>query len=205
MAVEFFSSIKVTVPYNEIGIRLGYAKGKTRVTREQNKEIEKYISEALNLIDLKGAALRLPIKRIDLEKIVLLQGVIFKSQSLVKLLSSSKEVLLMAVTSGKKIVKAIEKNSQGNLTRAVVFDGVASQMTDAGMDWIEEYFNRQLRRENRHLTTRRFSAGYGDFSLDNQRIIWETLKLKRLGVALTEKNMLMPEKTVTALAGILEI
>lgn len=206
MPVEFFSSIKISVPYNGIYSRLGYAKGRTRISREQREEIEKYINDALVLIDLKGSASRVPIKRIDSEKIIISEKIIFKSQALAKLLVNCQEVLFMGATAGKRIVNSIEKNFQGkNITGAVVFDGVASQMADAALDWIVSYCNRQLRRENKYLTERRFSAGYGDFSLDNQRIIWETLKLKRLGVSLTEKNMFIPEKTVTALAGILEI
>jgi cobalamin-dependent methionine synthase I len=59
-----------------------------------------------------------------------------------------------------------------------------------------------LRREGRHLTSRRYSAGYADFVLENQAIFFRELELEKLGVQLTASFILVPEKSVTAIAGI---
>jgi cobalamin-dependent methionine synthase I len=48
----------------------------------------------------------------------------------------------------------------------------------------------------------RFSAGYGDFLLENQRLFYELLDLQRFGVSLTESCIFTPEKTVPAIAGV---
>ncbi len=109
----------------------------------------------------------------------------------------------MAATAGPEIVKAISENSTGkDVTAAVVFDAVASEMADSALGWVMNYFNRELARENKQLTLRRFSAGYGDFLLENQKIIYDVLDLGRLGISLSDGYMLIPEKTVTAVAGI---
>ena len=89
-----------------------------------------------------------------------------------------------------------------NLTRAVVLDATASEMVDAALDWMESLFGRELRRESRQLTKSRFSCGYGDLALENQRLFYDLLEMKQLGVELTETLILVPEKTVTAVAGI---
>jgi len=75
-------------------------------------------------------------------------------------------------------------------------------MADNALSWIINYFNRQLSRESKQLTSKRFSAGYGDFSLENQKIIYDVLKLEQLGISLSDKYMLIPEKSVTAVVGI---
>jgi len=92
-----------------------------------------------------------------------------------------------------------------DVTRAVVFDAVASEMTDAGLDWIMRYWNQELRRENKTLTKRRMSAGYGDFLLENQKIFHALLDLNCLGVTITPQYILVPEKSVTGVAGILSV
>ncbi|MCK7506649.1 MAG: hypothetical protein MZV70_23005 [Desulfobacterales bacterium] len=109
----------------------------------------------------------------------------------------------MGATAGNPIMEAIrEKTNQGDLTAAVVYDATASEMTDAALDWIMAYINRQLRREGKQLLPRRFSAGYADFALENQKQIYEKLQLEKIGVTLTSSFILLPEKSVTAIGGI---
>jgi len=59
-----------------------------------------------------------------------------------------------------------------------------------------------LLREGRCLTRRRYSPGYGDLALSNQKIIYDALGLEKLGLTLTERFLLIPEKSVLAIAGI---
>ncbi|MFH1504124.1 MAG: methionine synthase [Candidatus Omnitrophota bacterium] len=203
MNIKFFDSINVSLPKDRVYSRLGYAKGLTKVKPEQKVRIERCIEEALDLIDLKSAAVQIAIEKIDSSRVFLSGGVVFKSNSLGKFLTGCPEALLAAITSGNKITEAIqEKTNSNNTASAVVYDAVASEITDSGLSWIIDYFNNQLRRQNQRLTSARFSAGYGDFSLDNQKIIYEILNLEKIGLSLTESYMLIPEKSVTAVVGI---
>jgi len=203
MKVRFFDSITVAVPKVKIYSRLGYAQGKTQVTKEQRDMVERDIEEAVALLDLKGAALRVPLTAIEASQIKLLNGIVFESKSLAEFVSGCQELFFMAATTGSKIMEVIKEKSSGSeITKAVIFDAVASEMVDSALSWIMDYFSYELRRENKLLTKKRFSAGYGDFSLDNQEIIYNTLELKELGISLTQSCMLIPEKSVTALAGI---
>jgi cobalamin-dependent methionine synthase I len=103
-------------------------------------------------------------------------------------------------------MEEISLATQGkNLTRAVILDAVASEMTDSGLDWIMDYMNQELMRKARRLTKARFSAGYGDFSLENQKAIHTLLRLDKIGVFITDRCILMPEKSVTAVAGIVAL
>ena len=203
MQVQFFDSIKVAVPKSKIYSRLGYTQGKTEVTKEQRDNVERCIEEAMALIDLKGAALRVPITAIEESQVKLLDGIIFPSKSLAEFFKNCEEVLFMAATGGSKIMAAIKENSAGaDVTKAVIFDAVASEVVDSALSWIMDYFSYELRRENKLLTKNRFSAGYGDLSLESQEVIYNALELKELGISLTATYMLIPEKSVTALAGI---
>ncbi|MFH1238699.1 MAG: methionine synthase, partial [bacterium] len=104
---------------------------------------------------------------------------------------------------GSKIMTAIRTNSASkDVTQAVIFDATASEIVDEALNWIIDYLNRELRRENKYLTRKRFSAGYADFALSNQEIIYKTLQMKKLGVTLTKNYIMNPEKSVTAITGI---
>ena len=109
----------------------------------------------------------------------------------------------MGATAGDGVMESIRGDTEGEeMTRGVIVDAVASEMTDAALDWIAGYFNRFLTREPARLTKGRFSAGYGDFLLENQRTMYALLELGRIGVAINEHCILTPEKSVTAVMGI---
>ena len=114
-------------------------------------------------------------------------------------------MVLMGVTGGVQIVDEIQKLQKTELAKAVIFDAVASETVDACFDWIQEYFRQQLIRENKQLTQRRISCGYGDFALDNQKKFFDLLQLKRFSVTINESSILIPEKTATAVAGVIQI
>ena len=201
--VLFFESISVPIPRKNIYRRLGFVKGVTGVPASQEQEIESYIADASSLIHLKGAGLRAPITEIEDARIILADGVEFKSRQLAKLLANCSEIVLMGATAGREIMDAIEKDATGaNVTRAIVLDAAASEIVDASLDWIMDYFNQSLRRENRKLLGKRYSAGYGDLFLETQKTMYRLLKLDRIGIEITESSMLVPEKSVTAITGI---
>jgi hypothetical protein len=201
--VLFFESISIPVPRKNIYRRLGFVKGVTDVPTSQREEIERYIGDASSLIHLKGAGLRMPITEIRGARIILPDGADFESRQLAKFIVNCNEIVLMGATAGREIMNAIEEDATGaNVTRGIVLDAAASEIVDAALDWIVDYFNQSLRRENRKLLWKRYSAGYGDLFLETQKVIYGLLQLERIGIEITESCMLIPEKSVTAITGI---
>jgi len=202
-SVRFFDSVSIPVPRSRIYKRLGYRKGMTRLLPQQEDETNCYIEEAQSLMHFKGAVLRLSILKQDSSGINLPGDIRFESCQLSEFLDHCREIILMGATAGCDITDAIHEDTSGrNVTRGIVFDATASEMTDAVLSWIMEYYNRILRRENKSVLARRFSAGYSDFLLENQKTIYNLLQLNRIGIQITENCMLVPEKSVTAISGI---
>ena len=204
MQPEFFDSIPIAIPQKAILNRLGFRKGVTALKVPHEKELQQRIDEASTLLDLKGVALRLAIKEKEASRVTLEQGTVFESSLFASLCKDCDEVLFMGVTAGSRIIERIDQEQKRDLTASVIYDAVASEMTDACFDWIQEYFMRTLVRENKQHTARRISVGFGDFSLSYQKVFFELLNLKRLGITLTQKYMLVPEKSATAVNGIMK-
>ena len=201
--VQIFPSINIPLPMDAVYRRLGYRGGITKVDERKREEIDRYIEYATSLVSLKGGGLRVPLERVDPPLIVLGAGVDIRSAKLAGFLNGCKEALFIGSTAGGAVMDAIRKDTEeGDMTRGVVIDAVASEMTDAALDWIMGFFNRLLARENARLTRGRFSAGYGDFLLENQKMMYDMLKLDRIGVTINENFILIPEKSVTAVVGI---
>ncbi|MBN1545749.1 MAG: hypothetical protein JW902_03725 [Syntrophaceae bacterium] len=201
-----FPTIRIAPPIDKIYQRLGYRRDITRITPQQEKLVERYIDEALALIHLQGTMIRLPI--INREKGVLILGGNLRlvSRNLETFLRDCDEALIMGSTAGEAIMAGIRNNmATDDASRAVVFDATASEMADGALDWLMDYLRRDLIREGKLLLKRRYSAGYGDFALENQRILYTLLNMREIGVQITQECLLIPEKSVTAVTGIRQI
>lgn len=107
-----------------------------------------------------------------------------------------------AVTVGKEVLTC--RDRQERVSLAAVYDAVAGECADAAMDMLHRQSLAALRRCGWNLAKRRYSPGYGDMPLEIQQFFYEYLKLDQLGVGLTANNFLIPEKSVTAFAGVIK-
>lgn len=201
--VVIFRSIPIEVPVKMILTRLGYRSSKTVLSGRQRDKLEETIAESFSLCEAQGCWRRIPIEEKRNDEIILQGGAVMKSRSLAELLKDSFAVVLMASSVGPAIVDAAsDAMTRGNGATAVILDAVGGQSADAAMSWVNEFVRRQVSRNAERLTAHRFSPGFGDFNLDNQNLFYSLLELDRLGLQLTSRSMLVPEKSVTAVAGI---
>ncbi|MFH1772547.1 MAG: hypothetical protein ABH872_06990 [Candidatus Omnitrophota bacterium] len=202
--LRLFESIPIPAVEERIFKRLGYVKKTADTADNIISIVKKHIEETKLFISPKGCVKRMQFTVSGGDTIIIPSGVSIKSRSIFNFLESSREIIFMGATSGAEISTAIERDCrEENVTRAAVYDACGSEIVDACLDWIIGYIGKEISRE-RCFLTRRFSAGYGDFSLSNQKIIYDELEFGKLGVRLTDSFMLVPEKSVLALAGIYE-
>jgi hypothetical protein len=201
--LKYFGHIPSRLDVGMVLTRLGYRKTTTVISEEYRKKIDAMIEEGLMLCNIQGVYGRYEIKSHEENGIKIFDDIFLESKSLSKLLENSMEVVFMATTLGSGIIKKIQQEIKNeNADFALILDSLASQIVDAGLDWMVEFINKEIRREGKKLTKSRYSPGYGDLLLSNQKIIYDILNLKKLEIKLTEKYMLIPEKSVIAIAGI---
>ena len=209
----FINSIPVKADHHTIMTRLGYKKKTSEVSEAFLSEVKNYINEAADLIELKASAQRLIILEKNEESVTLVipeqfrssenNTFIIQSRSLAKFLKESNEVLLMGITGGKTIMDTVEECQKDDMTRAVVIDAAAGEIVDDGLDYIMSLYRRNLLRESKNLLSKRFSPGYGDLGLEIQKTIYNILELYKLEITLTDSFMMIPQKSVIAVTGII--
>ena len=88
-----------------------------------------------------------------------------------------------------------------NLAKAAMVQAAGAAGIESYVDQIEEGIRQDAKKRGWYLRPR-FSPGYGDFALDHQKDIFQILECeKRIGLTLTEGNLMMPSKSVTAVIG----
>ncbi|MDP2892010.1 MAG: methionine synthase [Bacillota bacterium] len=199
--VIYYKNLQVKPDERLIMTRLGYRSG-TAADEGLRQKIAGDIARAVALCRVKGAFLRAPV-RVEDGRVVIMDEYELPGRSLAGFLAGCHECVLMASTAGREITRRIEAEmAQGNASRAVVMDATASEMADGGLDVIMKIQNGLLIKEGRRLTKRRYSPGYGDMPIECQKIIFHLLQLQDLEMGMTEAGMLVPEKSVIAIAGI---
>ncbi|MCX7841803.1 MAG: methionine synthase [Clostridia bacterium] len=201
--IKYLENIPAVPKRDLILSRLGYRKGFTELNANDMALIEECINQGRLICKPAGAYLFTHVTSKSDSGVQLANGIYFQSKSLSKLLEYSNDVVLMAATAGKKVTeKILREVENGSAASGLILDSVASQTADAAIDWIVQFLNKMLAREGRILTRHRFSPGFGDLPLSYQKDIFSALKLDRLNLSLTEKFMLVPEKSVIAIAGV---
>ncbi len=201
--LNIFERIPITLPEKDIFARLKFNVHKTVIDDESRMRILRVINSGFALCEPKGSWTRGEITERGDSSLKFSNGIVIESRSVSELLAKSTAAVFFCATAGSAITEASAMSfEKGDASCAVIYDAVGSETAEAAVDWINRYIAGELRRRGERLTAMRYSPGYGDFLLENQREFYQLLELERFGVTLTDRYIFIPEKTVTAIAGV---
>lgn len=124
------------------------------------------------------------------------------SADLSKRLCGCDEAFIFAVTAGVGVDRVIRASEVRSPLLSLACDAAGSALAEELCDELDATLAAEVQKEGKQ-TTKRFSAGYGDLSLEYQRDIATFLDTaKNIGASLTDGVMMTPTKTVTAIVGI---
>lgn len=157
---------------------------------EVKKEIApKYIYELFN------------IKVKDIGVVVEGTNMILKGEAIKKHLSKSNKVALLVVTLGNNIERLTRLYEKSNLTKGLIIDACATTAVEEVCDYAEGLVKDIANKEDKKINFR-FSPGYGDLPLDIQREFITVMNAnRRIGVMVSDHDLLFPRKSVTAIIG----
>ncbi len=116
-------------------------------------------------------------------------------------LQNCTKCVLLAVTLGIEGDNLIRISQADSMTRAVILDAVATELTEQLCHRAESELRSLAEREGCGLTPR-FSPGYGDLPISLQSSIAEILDTSRqIGLTISEHSIMIPRKSVTAILG----
>ena len=127
-------------------------------------------------------------------------GVRFNSRDLAAHLKGCEEALLLGATLGSRVDAASRRLALGSVAEGDAAQAVAAALIESYCDEVQAQF------DTGGLAQRpRFSPGYGDWDLAEQRLLFPVLNCAKLiGLTLTEGCMMAPSKSVTAIIGLSE-
>lgn len=187
--------LNIKIKLEDVLVRMGANKYRTKINSELEEIIFDSITVAQKIIQPKFA-LSVADKKLDGNKI-LLDNFIIYSKDIFKLLKNSKKVYGIVATVGGAIDQKVDLlQNEKKTTIAYIYDSIGSVAVEQLMDNICNEIKKTT------VTTIRFSPGYGDWAINNQKEFLKWLAADKIGVSLSETFQMSPRKTVSALIGI---
>ena len=138
--------------------------------------------------------------------VIRLQGssLVLEGSAIYEHLHAARSCAVMAVTLGLANERVAMRMKARSALDAVVFGAAGSSLVECAADACEAAIVAEAAGLGLH-TNWRFSPGYGDLPLDIQPAIVRTLEAdKKLGMTVTDSNLLVPVKSVTAFVGLFD-
>lgn len=135
---------------------------------------------------------------------VLLEGTAFslEGHDIARHLEGAREAALMVVTLGLASESVLRRESLLNPTDGLLVDACASSLVESAANELSRLVAERARERGMRVGSR-FSPGYGDFPLSAQRGFLDAVGAsKALGVSVTQGDLLVPSKSITAVAGL---
>jgi len=135
--------------------------------------------------------------------ISLIEGsVIFKSRIITTLLERCPKVAIFLVTIGKYLEEtAFQLARDGLILQATVLDAIGSDAVEKVVNFAQDRITEIAEAEGL-VISQRFSPGYCDWNIGQQRMLFYALTGNTLGIRLTGECLMIPQKSISGIIGI---
>jgi hypothetical protein len=195
-------NLQFKIPITEVLLRLKYNVKKSEISPPIQKLLDDMMNEGAILSEPQAIIEDYWIREVK-ESEVILEGthLTLIGRSLREHLRDCYKVTVLVSTIGSACeTKVKEFLLQKEISKAATLDAVASESVEAFTEAVNLLINQNAMSEGA-TTVMRFSAGYGDWPIAEQKRIVAALNASEIGVSVNEASLLIPEKSVSACIG----
>ncbi len=164
--------------------------------------VNEYIGNAHQFIAPSFSYVVRDIEMVKGTSVLLEDGVIFESGVIARLLEKANKVALFVLTIGKYLEDTDVRLAQdGLILQAAVLDAIGSDAVERLADSVEDQISEVAHNQGLNIS-RRFSPGYCDWDVSQQKMVFQAMKGDHAGVFLTDGCLMIPRKSISGIIGI---
>ena len=195
-----FPPLPVTIGRSDVLHLLGYRRKGLETPPETEAKLEREIAIARELLRFRGVYLKSPMQVIA-DEISLPGGFIIPSVKFANWVKDCREIYLFAVTAGPLFSERIEAlTARGEIASALMADAAGSAAAEACARTANDYI---ISLEPKAKLTKRYSPGYGDWKIEENRKLLKLLQADKIGIEINQGGMMLPLKSVSAAIGVM--
>lgn len=191
----------ITIDKSRVCRFLGYLRGQN-LTASTSSLIDLQIEEAQKLVKPSYSYTTRKVLASEIPRTFIEGPVVFTSNIITGILSRCHEVAIFTATIGASLEKRVSQlMDQGEMLKAVALDAVGSAAIEKVVCELEESVRKKAMTGGAEIS-RRYSPGYCDWDIKEQKLLFDSLNGDSAGVELTEEYLMMPQKSISGVIGI---
>ncbi len=164
--------------------------------------INEYLENAHYLIEPSYSCVIRDVKLVHGTRVVIEGSVVFQSEVIARLLEQCEKAAVLLVTIGSHLEEMVCRLAEDKLMhQATVLDAIGSVATVKLADFVQNRVS-EIAHARGLCISRRFSPGYCDWDVSQQKIIFRTVNGDSVGVRLTGGCQMFPRKSISGIIGI---
>ncbi|MFC1951601.1 vitamin B12 dependent-methionine synthase activation domain-containing protein [Chloroflexota bacterium] len=164
--------------------------------------VNEYLENADHLIDPSYSYVMRDIELVQGSRVVIEDSVTFESKVVARLLEQCEKVVVFALTIGNHLEDMVAQLVDNRLVlQATVLDAIGSSAAEKMGDFVQERISKAAGTQGL-CTSRRFSPGYCDWEVSQQKMVFRAMNGDVAGVRLTEECLMLPRKSMSGIIGI---
>ncbi len=164
--------------------------------------VNEYLENTKHLVDVSYSYITKDVEWVQGSIAFIEDSIIFKSQVLARLLEQCERVAVFALTIGSRLEEMVCQLAKDSLVlQASVLDAIGSAAAEKVAGLVQDRISEAARGQGL-CTSRRFSPGYCDWNIGQQRMLFRALGGNTAGIRLTGRCLMIPQKSISGIIGI---
>jgi hypothetical protein len=148
---------------------------------------------------------RIPVQAVKDDSVHLGDGQVLKSRKLSRVMKDCKDVICFVATIGPSVETEIKKlMDKKKLSEAYILDSMGSVAVEDIVEKFHTNMGNNLRAKEQGVTFR-FSPGYCDWPIADQKKLFSIFNAQKLDVHLNDSCIMQPRKSISGIFGLLPL
>jgi len=194
-------SNRINIDRRQVLLNIGYStdcKPSARIA----SFINEYVDNTCNLIEPSYSYVIRDIKLVQGSRVVIEGSVTFQSKVIAQLLEQCEKVAVFLATIGNRLEEMVCHLAEDKLVlQAAVLDAIGSDVAETVANFVQDRIGEVARAQGLCIS-QRFSPGYCDWDIGQQKMVFLAVGRESTGIRLTEECLMLPHKSISGIIGI---
>jgi len=180
---------------------IGYGTKHTPSARIESL-VKEYADNICHLIEPSYSYVIRDINSVRGSRIFIEGSVTFRSNVIAQLLEQCQKVDVFVVTIGSRLGDVVRQLAEdGLMVQAAVLDAIGSDAAETLAHVVQDIIGKEAEAEGLGISLR-FSPGYCDWKVSQQKMVFRAMNGDTAGVRLTDGCLMVPQKSISGIIGI---
>lgn len=193
-------SIDIDIDRRRVWTNIGYC-AECEPPARMSCLVDEYIENAHQLIEPSHSYVIKNVDSVHGSVAIIDDSIVFESEVIARLLERCCMVAVFLVTIGRHLEETVGRLAEdGLILQASVLDSIGSEAVERVADYVQD-MSREMARADGFVISNRFSPGYCDWDVSQQKMVFRAVDADSIGVHLTEQCLMMPRKSISGIIG----